>query len=234
MKKNLPRKPRRQTPQIVSLQEYDELKSEILLQCELNGHFNLSIEEPPKMELLQLIMTVRTADPKLSVEEAKSKAALFWVENMIAVRSANMMNRRRAALTKLLFSQGATTIEFNRFLRRLLPRDRNPAERQRYFDEAMRRIAGTFVKLFSVGGAGWPESKHADVLKEDHSCFEPMVEMIRQRFQNGVSIDDAVIYSPIILGWREYAASVAMRGSLRHDSAVKRQGTAQTMPNKSV
>ena len=230
MRKNTPKKSRRQTPQTIPLMEYDELKSEILLQFELNRLFKISIEQPSEMELLQMIVSVRTADPELSAGEAENKAKLFWLESRIVARAATMMDRRRAALTKLLFSQGATTIEFDRFLRRLLPRDQDPAERQRYFEEGVRRIAGTFVKFFHAGGAGWPKTKHADVMRENHARFEPMVEMIRQRFQNGVSMEDAVIYSPLILGWREYAASQAMRGSLRHDSAVKRQGTAENNP----
>lgn len=234
MKKNPPRKSRRKTPTKVALKDYDDLKREILLQLQLNSLFCFPTASPSEDEHLALILSLRASDSQLSADDVRKKAATLWSVISSERLSENMTKRRRAALEKLLFSHGGRSIKFDLFLRRLLPRDRARELREQYFAEAMMRIPGTFVKFFQQGAGGWPESSLADVLKEDHSCFEPLVEVFRHKWSEGVSIEEAVIYAPFILAWREYRASPAMRGSMRHERGQEPQSCEQIQPIRSV
>ncbi len=134
-----------------------------------------------------------------------------------------LMKKRRAALVKLLFSE-KETVPIDLFLLNLLPKD-EPAKRREYLEEALLRASTIFAERFQRGGKGWPQEEACRLLGADQAKGTVVLESFQTHVENmgGVTLDLAVTYAPLILGWREFKSSPRARGS----QAQQRKAQAQ-------
>jgi hypothetical protein len=169
--------------------------------------------EPQPADLV-VIAAALAAAARQPVDSSHLKTALpLWEESWRLIYFEGLMKKRRAALVKLLFSE-KQTVPLDLFLLKLLPKD-EPAKRQEYLEDALLRASTIFAERFQRGGKGWPQEEACRLLGAEQAKGAAVLKSFQTQVGElgGVTLDLAVTYAPMILGWREFKSSPRARGS---------------------
>lgn len=171
---------------------------------------------PPSPEPVDLIVIAAAlaAAARQPVDSSHLEAALpLWQESWRLIYFQGIVEKRKAALDKLIFS-GKGLVTLNEFLLKLLPKD-EPAKRQQHLEEALLRTQTNIAELFQRGAKGWPREEASRLLADGDATGVAVRDLFHSQVDKlgGVTLELAVTYAPLILGWREFKSSPRARGS---------------------
>jgi len=174
--------------------------------------------EPQPVDLV-VIAAALAAGAGQPVDSSHLGAALpLWNESWRLIYFERLVEKRRAALEKLVFS-GKRLIPLDEFLRKLLPQD-SIEKRREHLEGSLLRASTTFAERFQRGGKGWPQEEACRLLGDEQATGAAVLKSFEAHVEEpgGVTLELAVTYAPWILGWREFKSSPRARGSQARQS----------------